>query len=123
LSTPTHQLVDPALGGSMAKEKLPNKATMARSDDHPPASPEQLKKFKGVYQLSDSNKVYITLANDTLYYQGNNRSKRALFAETENIFFTLADTRGRKVFTSDEQGKMILRERRNGQDVVWKKIE
>ena len=78
-----------------------------------------LLQYTGVYQLSDSNTCTITLQNDTLYMQKSGRSKGVLFAETENVFFREADTRGRKLFVTDEKGDMLLRERRNGQDVVW----
>lgn len=52
-----------------------------------------------------------------------NRAKETLFPETDNVFFRLHDTRGRKFFVEDEQGKMLLRGRRNGEDVVWKRIK
>ena len=81
-----------------------------------------LNQYTGVYQLSDSNTCAITLQNDTLYIQKSGRSKAALFAETENVFFREADTRGRKLFVTDGKGAMLVVERRNGQDVVWRRI-
>ena len=78
-----------------------------------------LNRYTGVYQLSDSNTCSITVENDTLFMQKSGRSKTALFAETENVFFRTADTRGRKLFVTDGKGTMLLVERRNGQDVVW----
>ena len=81
-----------------------------------------LQHYTGVYQLADSNTCAITLQNDTLYMQKSGRSKAVLFAETENMFFREVDTRGRKLFMTDEKGKMFLRERRNGQDVVWTRM-
>ena len=84
---------------------------------------KEMKRFTGTYQMSDSNFVYITLERDTLFYQRNTRPKRALFPETATVFFTMADTRGRKMFVTDTNGVMMLHERRNGQDVVWRKIK
>ncbi|HMG68442.1 MAG TPA: nuclear transport factor 2 family protein [Chitinophagaceae bacterium] len=78
-----------------------------------------LKQYTGIYQLSDSNTCIISIERDTLYYQKSGRSKIALLPETENIFFRLSDARGRKLFVKDENGVMLMRERRNGQDVVW----
>jgi hypothetical protein len=82
-----------------------------------------LKKYTGLYQLSDSNTCIISLKNDTLFYQRNGRPQFALLPETETIFFRMADTRGRKIFVEDENGIMLMRERRNGQDVIWKRIK
>jgi hypothetical protein len=82
-----------------------------------------LKKYTGTYQLSDSITCNISLEHDTLFYQRAGRAKTALLPETENIFFRPVDTRGRKLFVTDEKGVMLMRERRNGQDVVWKRIK
>jgi hypothetical protein len=38
------------------------------------------------------------------------------------VFFRKSDARGRKLFVQDETGQMLMLERRNGQDVVWKKM-
>jgi len=81
-----------------------------------------LKKYTGVYQLSDSVTCTISLENDTLFYQRIGRSKFPLFAEWENVFFRTDDARGRKIF-SDETGVMRMIERRNGQDVIWKRVQ
>ncbi|MEP6513740.1 MAG: nuclear transport factor 2 family protein [Parafilimonas sp.] len=92
----------------------------------PPAikvSGSVLKNYTGIYQLSDSVTCTISLENDTPFIQKKGRKKEALFAETENIFFRQSDTRGRKIFTKDEQGNMLMRERRNGEDVIWKRIK
>jgi hypothetical protein len=80
-----------------------------------------LTKYTGTYQLTEGSMVVISLKNDTLYYQKNTRKPEALFAETENIFFRKSDTRGRKLFVKNDSGQMVLLERRNGQDLVWKK--
>ncbi len=82
-----------------------------------------LKKYTGTYQLGDSSTCNILLENDSLFYQRAGRAKTVLLAETENIFFRSVDTRGRKLFVTDEKGTMLMRERRNGQDVVWKRIK
>jgi len=90
----------------------------------PPAiavSPSVLEKYIGIYQLSDSIACTISLQNDTLFYQRTGRARFPLFAEMENVFFRTADARGRKLFM-EENGIMLMRERRNGQDVTWKRI-
>lgn len=80
-----------------------------------------LKQYTGLFQLTESVTCTISLLNDTLFYQRTGRSKAALLPETRNIFFRQSDTRGRKLFVKDEKGIMLMRERRNGQDVVWKR--
>ena len=82
-----------------------------------------LQQYTGTYRLSDSVTCTISLRNNTLFYQRIGRVKAALLPETENIFFRAADARGRKLFVKNDKGAMIMRERRNGQDVVWEKIK
>ena len=81
-----------------------------------------LQKYTGTYRLTQGHLAMITLVKDTLYMQKNKSKPEALFAETSNIFFRKSDARGRKFFVRDDQGKMAMLERRNGQDLVWKKI-
>src|SRR6185503_214533 len=80
-----------------------------------------LKQYTGVYKLGDEDTATITLKNDTLFIQKSGRKPDALFAETNNVFFRKSDARGRKLFVEDEVGNMLMLERRNGQDVVWKR--
>jgi len=82
-----------------------------------------LQQYTGVYDLTDTVACRIIYERDTLFIQKKRGPKQALFAETNNVFFRLNDTRGRKIFTSDEAGNMIMLERRNGQDLVWKKVK
>lgn len=82
-----------------------------------------LKLYVGTYELTEGKLATITLRQDTLYIQKTNGKPVALFPETNNVFFRLSDTRGRKIFTKGDDGKMILVERRNGQDLVWKLIK
>lgn len=92
----------------------------------PPAiniSPTILKNYTGIYRLSDSVTCTISLEKDTLFIQKKGRKKEALFAETETVFFRQSDARGRKFFVKDDNGMMLMRERRNGEDLVWKRIK
>ncbi len=92
----------------------------------PPAikvADQTLKMYTGTYRLSDSNVSVITLKNDTLFLQKNQRSPTALLPETMNVFFRYGDARGRKFFVKDDSGQMLMLERRNGQDVIWKRIK
>ncbi len=84
---------------------------------------ETLKTYTGTYQLSDSNIAIITLANDTLFLQNKQRAPAALLPETENTFFRKTDARGRVFFVKNNTGQMLMLQRRNGQDVVWRRIK
>jgi hypothetical protein len=81
-----------------------------------------LKKFTGTYRLSEERVAVVSLQRDTLFIQKGKSPAEALLPETNNVFFRKSDTRGRKYFVPDEHGQLIMRERRNGQDLVWKRI-
>jgi hypothetical protein len=82
-----------------------------------------LREYTGRYEISATDTCSISVKNDTLFIQKKKGGPVALFAETETIFFRTADTRGRKIFVRDETGGMLMLERRNGNDLVWKKIK
>jgi len=82
-----------------------------------------LKQYAGHYQLADSTTCVISLKNDTLLIQKKTGGPVVLFAETETVFFRQADTRGRKIFVKNEKGDMLMLERRNGNDLIWKRIK
>ncbi len=91
----------------------------------PPAiavDPHFLNSYTGTYQLTEGHLAVISLSHDTLYISKNKSKPEALFAETDNIFFRKSDARGRKLFTKNASGQMLMLERRNGQDLVWEKI-
>jgi hypothetical protein len=79
-----------------------------------------LKQFTGTYELSENRIARIFLETDTLFIQKNDKTPEILLQEMGNIFFTSGNTRGRVLFAKDGTGKMIMIERRNGQDLVWK---
>jgi len=92
----------------------------------PPAiivDPAVMRSYTGTYQLIEGKTALVSLKNDTLFIQKGTGKPVALFAETVNIFFRKEDARGRKLFVTGTDGKLILLERRNGQDLVWKKIK
>ncbi len=82
-----------------------------------------LKDYTGTYQLTDTVTCTVSLESNQLYLQKKGRKKEALQPETVNVFFRQSDTRGRKIFVLNEKGELQLLERRNGQDLVWKKIK
>jgi hypothetical protein len=79
-----------------------------------------LQQYTGTYYLTPELTYTVTLNDHQLYGQRKGRDKEALLPETANVFFRKADTRGRKIFIKVEEGKYEMRERRNGQDIVWR---
>ena len=84
---------------------------------------EILQKYTGVYHLTDTISCEISIENNNLFIQKKGRQKEELLPETNNVFFRKSDTRGRKIFAKDDHGRMLILERRNGQDVIWKRLE
>jgi hypothetical protein len=82
-----------------------------------------LLEYAGRYEMRGTDTCSITVKNDTLFIQKKKGVAVALFAETGNIFFRTSDTRGRKIFVKNEIGEMLMLERRNGNDLVWKRIK
>jgi Domain of unknown function (DUF4440) len=78
--------------------------------------------YAGTYQLAEGIEYTITTDHGRLFGERTGRQKQELMPETENVFFTVADTRGRKLFLRDREHKLYLVDRRNGNDLVWKKI-
>jgi Domain of unknown function (DUF4440) len=81
-----------------------------------------LESYTGVFSLTDTVSCTISLQHDTLFIQKKGGTMQALLPETNNVFFRTSDTRGRKIFVNDSNGILNMLERRNGQDLVWKRI-
>lgn len=82
-----------------------------------------LQQYTGTYQLTADRLAVVSLQHDTLFIRKGKNPPEALLAETVHVFFRMSDTRGRKIFLPDGSGHMVMRERRNGQDLVWKRVE
>ena len=82
---------------------------------------EVLQPYTGVYYLVPDITYTVSLEEHKLYGQRKGRDKELLLAETMNVFFRKSDTRCRKMFFRGADGKWEMHERRNGQDIVWKR--
>lgn len=80
-----------------------------------------LQQYVGTYELIEGKTAVVTVRNDTLFVRKSNGKTEALLPETENVFFRKSDARGRKIFLKDGTGNWAILERRNGQDLVWKR--
>jgi len=79
--------------------------------------------YVGTYELAPANRLTIATEGNRLYRQRGDQPKGALVPEATDIFFRKG-VEGRILFRHDDRGKVdALIDRRNNEDVVWKKIE
>jgi len=80
------------------------------------SDPSRFKDFVGTYALSPGNRTVVTAEGGSLFMQRGKRPKAQLFPEDGRIFF-LKGVEGRIVFRAD-----ALIQRRNNEDVIWKRV-
>jgi hypothetical protein len=84
--------------------------------------PARLDDFTGTYELSSGNRRTVTRQGDDLFLERGTGTKTRLVPESGDLFFR-PGVEGRILFHRDASGKVdALYDRRNNQDVVWKKV-
>ncbi len=79
--------------------------------------------YIGTYELAPGTTMTVTAEGDHLYSQRGDRPKEQLFPEAPDIFFRKS-IEGRRLFRYAGSGKVdALIDRRNNEDVIWKKIK
>lgn len=79
--------------------------------------------YLGTYELAPGNTLTVSTDGKLLYRQRGNRPKDLLIPEATDIFFRKG-VEGRILFRHADNGKVdALIDRRNNEDVVWKKIK
>lgn len=79
--------------------------------------------YVGTYQLSAERTLAITAENGHLYEQRKGRERDELIPEASDIFFRKG-VEGRTLFGYGDDGKVVsLIDRRNNEDIVWKKAQ
>jgi len=100
-------------------------AQVLRYYEDPAPGKADLSKFAdyaGTYQLSPERTLTVVSDNDHLYLQRKGRDREELIPEAADIFFRKG-VEGRTLFGTDDHGKVDrLIDRRNNEDVVWKKV-
>jgi len=87
------------------------------------ADPKAFAEFVGTYELAPGVQMRITSEDEKLYSQRENRPKVQLIPEATEIFFAKG-IEGRKLFRRGSDGKVdALIDRRNNEDVIWKKVK
>ncbi|MGB6488250.1 MAG: nuclear transport factor 2 family protein [Steroidobacteraceae bacterium] len=80
-------------------------------------------KYLGRYQLGPKVTLAITRDGSKLYAQEIGKQKRELIPEATDIFFS-PGVEGRELFKYDDKGDVVAYiERRNNEDLVWKKLK
>ncbi len=78
--------------------------------------------FVGTYELAPGQTRAVTAENGKLFVERNGK-KEELFPETSDLFFRKG-VEGRILFHYDATGKIdTLIDRRNNEDVIWKKVK
>jgi hypothetical protein len=79
--------------------------------------------YVGTYELAPGNTLMISTEGEVLYRQRGDRPKDLLIPEATGIFFRKG-VEGRILFRQADNGKVdALIDRRNNEDVVWKRVK
>ncbi len=82
---------------------------------------KELKDYLGTYELAPGVTRVVSLDAGKLHVQRENRPKEELLPEVSDLFFRKG-VEGRILFRREDDGKVkALVDRRNNEDVVWKK--
>jgi hypothetical protein len=106
--------------------QLVSTQVMAVPNERKPATvdPKSLDSYVGEYQLAPQVTYTVTLQGDKLFGQRSGRAKEELLPLCGDIFYRKGVWRGEKVFEKDGQGRVVnLRDRRENNDLVWKKVK
>jgi hypothetical protein len=77
--------------------------------------------YVGMYELAPGNALTVSIEGTDLISQRAGKAKNVLVPEAPDIFF-VKGKEGRRLFRRDEKGRVeALIDRRNNEDVVWKK--
>ena len=86
------------------------------------SDPKKLDLYVGTYELAPGVTMTVTKEGNNLFAERAGRKREQLFPETDGLFFRKG-VEGRRLFHIGPGGKVdILIDRRNNEDVVWKKI-
>jgi hypothetical protein len=86
------------------------------------ADPKKLDLYVGTYELAPGITITVTKDGDNLFAERTGRPREQLFPETDRLFFRKG-VEGRRLFHIAADGKVdTLIDRRNNEDVIWKKI-
>ena len=78
--------------------------------------------YAGTYELASGIIQTVSVRDGKLYAQRGDRAENELLPESSEVFF-LKGVEGRRLFRRNDGSKVdAMIDRRNNEDVVWKKI-
>jgi hypothetical protein len=87
------------------------------------ADPKEFDAYLGTYELAPGVTMEVTREGDRLFAQRSGRKQEELFPEVPGLFFRKG-VEGRRLFHKDASGTVdTLIDRRNNEDIVWKKVK
>ncbi|HVZ17488.1 MAG TPA: DUF4440 domain-containing protein [Terriglobales bacterium] len=87
------------------------------------ANPKLFADFAGTYELAPGVQLTVTTDGTSLYSQRTGRAKLQLIPEAADIFF-VKGVEGRRLLRRNTNGTVdALIDRRNNEDVIWKKVK
>jgi hypothetical protein len=85
--------------------------------------PKRLDTYVGTYELGPGVQAVVSREGDRLFHQRTGRPRMELFPEASDIFFRKG-VEGRILFLAGQNGKAdTLIDRRNNEDVRWKRVK
>jgi hypothetical protein len=85
--------------------------------------PKMLDRYVGEYELAPGVHMKVTREGDNLFSERTGRKREQLFPETNALYFRKG-VEGRRLFHFAADGSVdSLIDRRNNEDVVWKKVQ
>jgi hypothetical protein len=78
--------------------------------------------YVGTYEMAPGHDMRITIQDGKLFAQRDKGAPVELIPESPDVFFRRG-VEGRRLFRRDNRGKVaVLIDRRNNEDIVWKKV-
>ena len=98
---------------------------VVRYGGDPPAAklaPELVKDYIGVYELAPSVQYTVSVDGGQVWGERTGRKKEILMPEMTDVFFRKGSA-GRRIFERGADGKVVrMIDRRDGEDLVWKRV-
>jgi hypothetical protein len=106
--------------------QLVSTQVMAVPSERKPAviGSKSLDVYTGEYEIAPQVRYVITREGDKLFGQRTGRTKEELLPLCSDTFYRRGVWRGEKIFERDAKGRVInMLDRRDNNDLVWRKIE
>ncbi len=86
--------------------------------------PKSYESIVGEYELTQGVTYKVSLEDNKLMGQRTGRTKEELLPADENTFYPKGTIRGEKVFVRAARGRVThMLDRRENNDLVWKKVK